>query len=186
MIDRKLIVRKPPTKKTTYQKRKRRKPSTRESLGQCSPSTTTEAAGSSSQTPTTACLFPFHSFNHRCRFQVRPHGTQLLRDRVHGLHGHHKPQPSVILRVGQQQHWQSGTQWTFMVPSLFTFVCDINVILNEHIYVNDRLPPGWNRLFHGLVDNPLRDKHQRPLCSKWNPCCLRRQVPSFFNDHPRF
>ena len=40
------------------------------------------------------------------------------------------------------------------------------------------LPSGWHRLFHRLVDNPLRDQHQRPLCSKWNPGCLCWQVPS--------
>ena len=36
----------------------------------------------------------------------------------------------------------------------------------------ERFYPGGNWLLHGLVDDPLRHKHQRPLCSKWNACRL--------------
>ena len=46
----------------------------------------------------------------------------------------------------------------------------------------ERFYPGGNWLLHGLVDDPLRHKHQRPLCSKWNPCRLRRQV-SFLSSY---
>ena len=200
MIDRKLIVRKPPTKKNHLPKKKKKKtthqkqPTKRGKRKSHPPGSLWDNVLLQLQRRQRAPALK-HRLQHVCFsfiVSITDAASRCVRMERNFCGIEYtactdtiNPSPqsfsvSGSSNTGSQVH--SGHSW---YPP-FLHLCDINVILNEHIYVNDRLPPGWNRLFHGLVDNPLRDKHQRPLCSKWNSRCLRRQVPSFFNDHPRF